>query len=86
MVNDDVVRVLVGALDSDERVVVCGTSIDPAARAVLRELRPGSTLRKIPSSILDEYRARRRSDLRELLDWEEAVSAMDSTKTSEVVA
>lgn len=78
LVNDDVARVLAGSLEEDERVVVCGTSIDPGARAVLRELRPGSTLRKIPSSILDEYRLQRESDLSQLLDWDEAVEQMDS--------
>lgn len=82
LVNDDVVRVLVGALDENERLVVCGTSIDPSARGTLREIRPGSTVRKIPASILDEYRLRRRSDLRDLLDWSEAIDAMDSTSST----
>lgn len=77
LVNDDVARVLCAALDERERVVVCGTSIDPAARSVLRDLRPGSTLRKIPSSILDEYRTHRKSALRELLQWDRAVQIMD---------
>ena len=54
--NEGVVRLLVSALNDDERVVVCGTGIDPDARQVLRELRPGSTLRKIPAALLDRYR------------------------------
>lgn len=83
LVNDDVARVLAGALDEDERVVVCGTSLDPAARSVLRELRPGSTLRKIPSSILDEYRLRRRSELRDLLTWDQAMVGMDAPEIEE---
>lgn len=56
LINADVVRLLVTAAEEDARLVVCGTAIDPAARDVLREIRPGSTVRKIPSSILDEYR------------------------------
>lgn len=59
LVNEGVVRLLVQALAPEERVTVCGTAIDPGARQILRELRPGSTLRKIPASILGEYRARR---------------------------
>jgi adenine-specific DNA-methyltransferase len=56
LVNDDVVRLLVRALADDERLVVCGTAVDPAARDALKQLRPGSTVRKIPPSILREYR------------------------------
>jgi adenine-specific DNA-methyltransferase len=55
-VSEDVVRVLVESLRPDEKVVVCGTAVDPAARDVVRDLRPGSTIRKIPQSILHEYR------------------------------
>jgi adenine-specific DNA-methyltransferase len=80
LVNEDVVQVLIGVLDESERLVVCGTSIDPAARSVLRELRPGSTLRKIPSSILKEYRLRRRSHLRDLLDWDDAVAKLSMSE------
>lgn len=57
IVNEAVVTLLVGALPENEKLVVCGTAIDTAARTVLRELSPGSTLRKIPSTLLDEYRS-----------------------------
>ena len=57
VVNESVVRLLATALPEEERVVVCGTGIDTEARPVLRELRPGSTLRKIPAALLDEYRS-----------------------------
>jgi adenine-specific DNA-methyltransferase len=57
VVNESVVRLLVTALPEGERVVVCGTGIDTDARPVLRELRPGSTLRKIPAALLAEYRS-----------------------------
>jgi adenine-specific DNA-methyltransferase len=56
LVNGAVVRLLVDALAEGERLVVCGTAIDPEARTVLKELLPGSSVRKIPQSILREYR------------------------------
>ncbi len=56
VVNEGVVRLLSPALADSERLIVCGTAIDPAARDALRSLRPGSTVRKIPQSILQEYR------------------------------
>lgn len=67
VVNEDVVRILVSALGYGERVVICGTGIDPDARSVLRELRPGSSLRKIPAALLAEYRAGQQLQL-ELLE------------------
>ena len=57
VVNESVVGLLVQALPENERVVICGTGIDPDARTVLRSLRPGSTLRKIPAALLSEYRS-----------------------------
>jgi len=59
VVNEAVVRIIVSALGDGERVVVCGTGIDIDARPILRELRPGSSLRKIPAALLDEYRTSR---------------------------
>lgn len=59
LINDDAVRLLVGNLPEEERLVVCGTAVDPAARDALRELRPGSSIRKIPASILEDYRKAR---------------------------
>ena len=56
LVNEDVIRLVIRALPEAERLVACGTAIDPAARDVLRQLRPGSMVRKIPQSILQEYR------------------------------
>lgn len=63
VVNESVARILVSALPEEERIVVCGTGIDTEARPVLRELRPGSTLRKIPAALLDEYRTARQLSL-----------------------
>lgn len=59
VVNSSVVELVVQALPENERVVICGTGIDPDARPVLRSLRPGSTLRKIPAALLSEYRSAR---------------------------
>jgi adenine-specific DNA-methyltransferase len=56
LVNEGVVELLVKALPESERLVVCGTAVDPAARELLRSLRSGSTVRKIPQSILQDYR------------------------------
>jgi adenine-specific DNA-methyltransferase len=55
--NEGVIKLLVVALAEGERMVVCGTGIDTEARALLKALAPGSTLRKIPSALLDRYRA-----------------------------
>jgi adenine-specific DNA-methyltransferase len=59
LISTDVVELIAGALGEDERAVVCGTAVDPAASKVLREIRAGSSVRKIPASILDEYRQAR---------------------------
>jgi adenine-specific DNA-methyltransferase len=56
LVNEDVARLLVEQLPEDEMVVLCGTMIDPAAQQVLATARKGSRLRKIPDSILADYR------------------------------
>lgn len=62
LVTEDVARLLVNALAEDDRLVLCGTSVDPAARDLLRAQRPGSTVRKVPQAIVRSYResARRR--------------------------
>lgn len=55
--NEGVIKLLVVALAEGERLVVCGTGIDPDARVILKQLAPGSTLCKIPAALLDRYRA-----------------------------
>jgi adenine-specific DNA-methyltransferase len=64
LVNADVARLLVDALPHGELLTLCGTAVDPEARPTLRDLRPGSVVRKIPASILAEYRRPR---------WESAI-------------
>jgi adenine-specific DNA-methyltransferase len=59
LISIDVAELIAGSLGDDERAVVCGTAVDPAASKVLREARAGSSVRKIPASILDEYRQAR---------------------------
>ena len=59
LISTDVVELIASALGEDERAVVCGTAVDPAAGKALRRLRTGSSVRKIPASILDEYRQAR---------------------------
>jgi len=88
LVGEEVIRVLASALGSDERAVVCGTAIDPAARAVLKELRPGSTMRKIPGSILEEYRQQRRarSQLAQVLDWADALEMVEPVDETEAAS
>lgn len=79
VVNEAVVRIIVSALGERERVVVCGTGIDTDARPVLRELRPGSSLRKIPAALLDEYRSSRQLRL-------ELVAVDQTSGTGDVTA
>jgi adenine-specific DNA-methyltransferase len=79
VVNEDVVRLLVSALEDNERVVVCGTGIDPDARIVLRELRPGSTLRKVPAALLERYRVPNRRDRRVIHDRRESPETVQPT-------
>ena len=82
VVNESVVRLVVNALPERERVVVCGTGIDTDARPILRELRLGSTLRKIPAALLDEYRSARqlRLDLAGTNGAQEPVGRPDPAK------
>jgi adenine-specific DNA-methyltransferase len=84
LVNEDVVRIVVNALPEDERVVVCGTAIDPEAKAALRKLRPGSTVRKIPHSILQEYRQAARWVQPRLLDTGANGATRSEAKVAEV--
>jgi adenine-specific DNA-methyltransferase len=67
LVNEDVVRILVGWLRDNELLTVYGTAVDPTCKAVLSGLRRGSAVKKIPQSVLDDYRRKvRRTDG---LDW-----------------
>lgn len=68
LVNETVIRLLLPWLRDDELLTVYGTAVDPDCRAVLSEIRRGSVVRKMPESVLDDYRRnqQRRSGL---LEW-----------------
>lgn len=68
-VSGAVADLLTGALRSHETVVICATSIDPAVRERIQAAAPGSVVRKIPASILAEYRVNYRE--RRELTWPE---------------
>jgi adenine-specific DNA-methyltransferase len=55
LISPQVIELLVGALAEEHQLTVCGTSIDEDAAQTLRDLRPGSRVRKIPASLLAEY-------------------------------
>ncbi len=80
LVNKAVIELLVDKLSDEEKLLVCGTAMDPDCRQVLRELRPGSFVKRVPASILDDYRLRRRERLAmaAALDWSEARNAMEA--------
>lgn len=59
LVSQGAAKLIAGALVEDEKVVLCGTAIDPEAGPLLRELSKGSKVRKIPASLLEEYRSAR---------------------------
>lgn len=63
--NSDIVSLLVGALTDKERVTVVATATEPGAEDYLRELRPGSRVRKIPRDLA--RLSRRRSEVVQLV-------------------
>lgn len=56
LLSPQVVDLLIAWLEPDEVLSVYGTALDPDVRARLAELRRGSEVKKIPQSILDDYR------------------------------
>jgi adenine-specific DNA-methyltransferase len=64
LVNEAVVRLLLDVLPKSEKLCVAGTALDPLVSEVLRTLSPGSSARKVPESLLDDYRQSRRTQLR----------------------
>ncbi len=84
LVNEDVLELLVGWLAADELVVVYGTGIDPACRSALARLRRGSLVRKIPQSVLDDYRGRATMS-RSSLEWP-SLASVPAAREPETVA
>jgi adenine-specific DNA-methyltransferase len=56
VVSTGVVDILIDNIEENESVVICGTAVAPDARAHLKNLSKASRIRKIPASILAEYR------------------------------
>jgi len=77
-VSEAVLQLLVDQLVDGELLVVCGTSLDPAIVQSLREGRPGSRVRKIPDSLLAEYR--------ETTRWRPSTEAADAIVEPEPAA
>ena len=55
-VSAAVADLLAGSLGPSETLVICGTSVDPVVEERIQATAPGSTVRKIPASILTGYR------------------------------
>ena len=51
-----VADLLAAALGPRETLVICGTSVDPEVKERIQAAAPGSAIRKIPASILTQYR------------------------------
>ena len=59
-VSGAVADLLTASLKTQETLVICGTSVDPAVEERIQGTAPGSAVRKIPASILTGYRLRYR--------------------------
>jgi len=68
LLSPEVVSFLVDWLADDELLSVYGTAVDPDCRTALAEMRRGSDVKKIPQSILDDYRRSSRTRLG-VIDW-----------------
>jgi adenine-specific DNA-methyltransferase len=79
LVNEAVIRILVEHVPEGEALVLCATMVDPAAAGLLPELRRGSRLRKIPDSILADYR-------RGQLWWESRMAALYAPEVESAIA
>jgi adenine-specific DNA-methyltransferase len=56
LITSEVVELISASLEPNERAVVCGTAIAVDADAALKAVSPGSRVRRIPASILADYR------------------------------
>lgn len=75
LVNEDVLRLILPWLAEGELLTVYGTAVDPACKAVLSQLRRGSSVKRIPQSVLDDYR--RGGPRSDGLDWPSVVIQAD---------
>jgi adenine-specific DNA-methyltransferase len=74
LVNEGVCTVLNELLADGEVLLIYGTALDPMAHMILSSIRPGSRIKKIPQSVLDDYR------LGERLEWPTGVDATESSR------
>lgn len=79
LLNPEVLDLLVSWLDEEELLTVFGTAVDPDCHAVLAELRLGSNVKKIPQSILDDYR-RSYQSRGSVIDWPSVVLTAGESK------
>ena len=79
LLNPEVLDLLVSWLDSDELLTVYGTAVDPDCHATLAQLRLGSNVKKIPQSILDDYRRSFRAKRGDALGWPSVVLTNGTT-------
>jgi adenine-specific DNA-methyltransferase len=56
LVTTEVVDIIASQLEETERTVICGTAVAEGADQALKALSPGSRVRRIPASILADYR------------------------------
>ncbi len=64
LITVEVVDLIASRLEETERAVICGTAVAEGADATLKALNPGSRVRRIPASILADYRRTNRPLLR----------------------
>lgn len=64
LITSDVVELIGASLEPNERAVVCGTAVAVDAEGALKALSPGSRVRRIPASILADYRLATRRFIR----------------------
>lgn len=60
LITVEVVDLIAARLEETERVVICGTAVSEDAETALKAISPGSRVRRIPASILADYRTSRR--------------------------
>jgi len=69
LLSPEVLDLLVSWLDQHELLTVYGTAVDPDCHATLAELRMGSSVKKIPQSILDDYQRTFRAKRGDAIEW-----------------
>ena len=56
LITSEVVQLIAASLEPHQRTVVCGTAVAVDADTALKSVSPGSRVRRIPASILADYR------------------------------